>query len=270
VHLISREEFEHADPIVAETQANRTRIEYYFTCTPALPYYVLRQNEQINLITYIDADLFFYSSPQPIFDELGNGSVAITPHRFTPALKMHEVSGLHNVGWLSFRRDQSGLACLEWWRERCVEWCYDRVEDGKFADQKYLDSFTKMFDGVVSLQHIGVNVALWNIGNYRLWSKNNHVMIDEAPLVFFHFHGLKYLGWHVYHTGAAYFLVQLPKIAIEGIYRPYLQTAAIHRDKPHKGMKRLKRAELLKSLVDDAYRYYYIAKDAWRGNCLIA
>lgn len=274
VHLISSKDFELADPELAATKSTRSRIEYYFTCTPALPTYILQKFEQVDLITYLDADLYFYANPQPVFDELGENAVAITPHRFSPDLKDHEKSGLHNVGWLSFRRSPNGLACLAWWRQRCIEWCYDRVEDGKFADQKYLDSFAHLFDGVISIQHKGVNLALWNIDNYQVVLKGNKdnreasVFIDEQPLIFYHFHGLKYLGSHFYHTGAAYFRVRLSQIAISHIYRPYIETAALNLDIQHRGTKRQLRKTFSQELEDNLYRYYYIVKDLWRGNCL--
>lgn len=269
VQLISREAFEAANPEVAATQLSRSRIEYYFTCTPALPFYLLQQHPTIDLITYLDADLYFYASPEPIFDELGGRSVAITPHRFTPRLKTHEENGLHNVGWLTFRRDQAGLACLAWWRERCIEWCFDRVEDDKFADQKYLDSFDHLFDGVVSIQHKGVNLALWNIGNYQISQSDGQVMVDEQPLIFYHFHGLKFLGWRFYHTGAAYFFAQLPRVAVEYIYRPYLKAAKFNQDQKLKGTKRQGAKSLLSALEDSMYYYYYLVKDTAKGNCLI-
>ena len=42
--------------------------------------------KDINLITYLDADLLFYSSFEPIFNEIGNSSIAIIEHRFAKAL----------------------------------------------------------------------------------------------------------------------------------------------------------------------------------------
>ena len=32
-----------------------------------------------------------------------------------------------------------GLKALKWWRDRCLEWCYARIEDGKFGDQFYIE-----------------------------------------------------------------------------------------------------------------------------------
>ncbi len=76
-----------------------------------------------------------------MLDATAQASVAITPHNFTPAMRDKIVYGRFNVGWMSFRRCPEGLACLETYKANCLAWCYDRVEDGRFADQRYLDSW---------------------------------------------------------------------------------------------------------------------------------
>ena len=50
------------------------RVEYFWTCTPSLLLYVFDQDPEIECITYVDADLFFYTNPQPIYEEFGSGS----------------------------------------------------------------------------------------------------------------------------------------------------------------------------------------------------
>src|SRR5207237_5145326 len=109
-----------------------------------------------------------------------------------PPSRKHEAkSGIYTVGWVSFRRDADGLACLRWWRERCLEWCRDRHEDGRFADQKYLDDWPTRFEGVRVLQHKGANLAPWNLSNVTVQIREGRIQADEEPLLFFHFHGLK-------------------------------------------------------------------------------
>ncbi|MHB9038598.1 MAG: hypothetical protein ACYC64_18255 [Armatimonadota bacterium] len=196
---ISIEEFEASEPEVAAVKPTRSRLEYFYTCGPALPMYVLKHNPDVNLITYVDADMFFYADPQCLIDEMGDCSVAITAHHF-PEYRKSEPNGIYNVAWLSFRRDDNGMACLSWWRERCIEWCYERYEDDKYADQKYLDRWPELFQGVKVLENRGANVAPWNVTDYNLTEKDGKALVDGWPLVFFHFHGFKKLSDHVYNT----------------------------------------------------------------------
>jgi hypothetical protein len=220
---ISLKDFETGDEKLLQAKANRSRIEYYFTCTPSLPLYVLKNYPQVDLITYVDADLFFFSDLSPIYEELGNNSILIIGHRFSPRLKRLEVYGFYNVGFLSFRRDNMGLQCLHWWRKHCIEWCYDRVKDGRFADQKYLDDWPTSFSDVVVLQHKGANLAPWNVANYSLELEKGKVLIDSEPLVFFHFHGFKKIGRLLYDPNLASYGVPSNSMIKRHIYNPYLR-----------------------------------------------
>jgi hypothetical protein len=183
-------ELESADPDLASVKTSRSTVEYYFTLSPCLPSYLLNQMPGIDSITYLDSDLLFYSSPQPIFDELATGSVAIVPHRFPPHLQSLAVHGTYNVALLTFRNDVRGRAVLERWREQCLEWCFDRVEDGKFADQGYLDGWPGL-PGVKVIEHLGVDLAPWNFMQYAVDAKSDPPTVDSQPLVFYHFQGFK-------------------------------------------------------------------------------
>jgi hypothetical protein len=100
----------------------------------------MRQESQVTHVAYLDADLFFYSNPQPIYDELGDGSILIVGHRFSPEYRTSErTSGIYNVSMVVFRRDRDGLECLTWWKERVLEACRLDPEAGLCGDQTYLD-----------------------------------------------------------------------------------------------------------------------------------
>jgi hypothetical protein len=223
IRLIALSEFEKGDIALHKAKQNRSLIEYYFTCTPTLPLYIINHNPEVDLITYLDADLFFFSSIDPVFSELGNQSVLIIGHRFPNFLKNREIYGIYNVGLLSFRRDQNGLECLNWWRDRCLEWCYDRVETNRFADQKYLDDWPVRFAGVVSLQHKGAGLAPWNIANYKYSSKSSVFSVDEQPLIVYHFHGLRRLNRWIYDANILDYRVKLPGILKTNPYRTYVK-----------------------------------------------
>jgi hypothetical protein len=186
-------DLERHDPQLAAVKSDRSQIEYCWTATPSIARYCLDREPTLTAITYVDADIFFYSSPQPLFDELGDDSTQIVPHRFAPEKRQQDeaANGVYNVEWLTFKRDQRGLEALDWWRDRCIEWCYDRIEDGKLGDQKYLDDWPERFRGVSVLQHHGGGLAPWNVANYRLSERDGHPWVDDEPVVFFHFHSLK-------------------------------------------------------------------------------
>ena len=224
VRLIGLPEFERNDPELRRAKENRSLVEYYFTCTPSLPLFVLNQAPEIDLITYLDSDLFFFGDPSPLFDEIGQHSVAIIPHRFSPHLRHMEANGLYNVGWVSFRRDASGLSCLRWWRERCLEWCRDVAESTRYADQKYLDEWPSRFPGVHIVAHPGANLAPWNLGNSRLQYRDGRVWVDDRPLIFFHFQGVKPIGSWLFDTNLAGYAQRSSRLLRRHIYVPYLQT----------------------------------------------
>ncbi len=80
---------------------------------------------------------------------------------------------------------------LQWWRVRCLEWRHDHVEDGKFADQKFLDQSPALFGSVAVLAHPRANLAAWNLTGVKLRRVDDTVTVSGWPLIFYHFHQLK-------------------------------------------------------------------------------
>ena len=190
-------------PDLKKVKLNRSTVEYYFTCTSAICSFIFDNYSNIKLLTYLDADLYYFSSPEPIFKELKGYSVGIIDHKFNFLGKLlYEKYGKYNVGWITFRNDQSGRKCLEDWRIDCLRWCYDRLENGQFADQKYLNYWPKNYSGVHIIKHVGANLAPWNVGRYNveLNSKTNQVMVNNQNLIFYHFASLKQIDTNHYRT----------------------------------------------------------------------
>ena len=134
-----------------------------------------------------------------------------------------EVYGLYNVGFLSFRRDDDGLRCLQWWRDRCIEWCYCRIEDGRYADQRYLDDWPTRFRNVTVLQHKGANLAPWGLAQYQVATYGDQVRVDEQSLMFFHFHGLRRVRSWLFDLNPAKYKVRPNRSVIRHIFAPYVQ-----------------------------------------------
>ena len=127
---------------------------------------------------------------------------------------------------MTFKNTKEGMAVLEWWRNACIEWCYGRVEDGKFGDQKYVDEFQTRYSGVHELNHLGGGIAPWNIQQYTFSLKDEKISGKEIvsgkefDLVFFHFHGLKFYENNI--VGLTGELYEIRKEIQSMFYFPYI------------------------------------------------
>jgi hypothetical protein len=219
---ITLKDFE--DEALLNIKPTRSIAEYCWTCTPSVILYCI-QTFHLPSCTYIDADMIFYHDPVILLNEMGDKSILISEHRYTNDYEQSAISGKYCVQFMCFKNNKEGLKALYWWRERCLEWCYAKAEDGKFGDQKYLDDWTERFSGVHVMQHQGGGVAPWNVQQYfikedglTLVKKNSG---ETYPIIFFHFHGLKFFSnGLVSCSGAVYDLTRQVKTAL---YVPYIK-----------------------------------------------
>ncbi len=221
--VISLKEFEDAD--LLRVKHTRTAAEYCWTSTSSTILYSIKTFNLDNC-TYLDADMQFFADPKVLFEEMGKKSVLITAHRYTPEYDQSEVSGKYCVQFVSFKNDDRGIKVLQWWRDACIKWCYARVEDGKFGDQKYLDEWTSRFEGVHELQHLGGGLAPWNVQQYIFKQEGDVIKGIEKSSgkqfqpIFFHFHGLKFFkGEIVLLSGSDYTLTKEVRTTF---YKPYV------------------------------------------------
>jgi hypothetical protein len=221
VTVISLNEFE--TPELLNIKSTRTIGEYCWTCTPAV---ILHSLEKYNIdsVCYLDADLFFWGDPKILLTEVAEGSILLTEHRYTKRYDYAEISGKYCVQFMYFRNDTRGLAALTWWRDACLDWCFDRVEPHRFGDQKYLDDWLVRFEGVKVLKHLGGGVAPWNVQQYRVVNTTDGILLREENehltfnLIFYHFHGLKFVNQSI-DCGT----YKLSKEIIRHVYKPYIE-----------------------------------------------
>ena len=209
VTIISLKEFE--DEELLKIKKDRSVAEYCWTCTPSIIKYSIEKYNLTNC-TYLDADLYFFSNPSLLIEEMQDNSVLITEHRYSPKYDQSDASGIYCVQFMTFKNDLNGMKALNWWRAACIDWCYAKVEDGKFGDQKYLDDWTVRFKGVHVLKNLGGGVAPWNIQQYNLLNK-------QFELVFYHFHDLRFLKSNKVDLG----VYELSNNDIKILYVPYIQ-----------------------------------------------
>lgn len=212
--IISLSEFE--DEELLKVKAFRSKGEYCWTCTPSIILNTIKKYKVPSCV-YLDSDIYFFSSPEPLIKEVeDNGKeVLITEHRYTPEYNQESTSGRYCVQFMYFKNSEKALRVLNWWRERCLEWCYARFEDGKFGDQKYLDDWLERFECVHSLNNIGGGVAPWNIQQYKV---EQTPKVNDNNVIFYHFHDFKIKYNNFYDLGH----YRLTNEAVEYIYYPYI------------------------------------------------
>ena len=223
VSVMTVDELVGQEPALARARTSRNPVEFIFTCTASLVNAVLRGAGDDEWVVYLDSDMSFFRSPSSIFADAAHSSVGIIPHRYPRKLRRLRKYGTYNVGWVMFRNDAAGRHCCTWWRDATIAWCHDYPEDGKYADQGYLDRFSEVCDRVVVLDDPGLNVAPWNLAGHTLTVEAGSVLVDgAAPLIFYHYQGLRRDGATWYPNLRPY-RARLSRVVREAIYEPYIR-----------------------------------------------
>lgn len=217
VTVVGLKEFE--DKELLTVKPSRHPVEYYWTCTPSWILYVLKKSEAKH-VTYLDADLFFYSDPESGVTDIKDKSILAVEHRFPKGREGMAInSGRFNVAFNVFANDKIGIDCLVHWRTQCLDWCYWKMEDGKLGDQMYLNEWPKLYGkSLVISNNIGVDVAPWNVSQYTVTKRKDEVYINREKLVCYHFHQFQILGPNHFNRVMGY---TLSKEVVQNIYEAY-------------------------------------------------
>lgn len=204
------------DERLKQVKPTRSKGEYCWTVTPFTPEIIFNLVKDADRVTYLDADLFLFNSPDTFFSEFeqSNKHVLITEHAYAPEYAYRaETSGRFCVQFMTFRRTEESFEVMHWWQDRCLEWCYARFEQGRFGDQKYLDSWPELFkDKVHVLTQTSRALAPWNV---------YHILeVKKEPLnpVIYHFHALRIISSDEVKIFEGY---KVGKSAME-LYKEYL------------------------------------------------
>ncbi len=243
VTVLSLTQLEQHFTQLLEVKPSRTFAEYCWTTTAFTIKYCL-ENYDIDHCTYLDADLFFFANPRVLVEEMGDNDILITEHRYAPQYEYQSFnSGKYCVQFLTAKNNANGRKVIDWWKDACNEWCYNRYEDGKFGDQKYLDDWTMRFKGVHVLQHLGGGLAPWNVIQYDL---------SQIEPIFYHFHHFRsseICGLYEYIFGP----YELQAEAIELLYEPYIKT-----------ISRIHKQLLQDGFIDAEIGYETLDEPTWR------
>lgn len=147
-------------------------------------------------VVYFDPDVVVYFSLAGIEESLGNASVLLTPHVLSPVPpdggeygeRVFLNYGVYNLGFCAMRCCEASERLLGWWSAKLVDQCKDRVEEGLFVDQLWMNHAPIFFEQVEVSRNPGFNVAYWNLHERQLRQDGGRWYVNgTTPLVFYHF-----------------------------------------------------------------------------------
>lgn len=240
------------DRELEKVMSSRTKQEFAWTCKPSIMSYILEEKNVREMI-FVDADILFYSSPEPLFAKYKDASIMITSHKFSEK-KAHiaDVVGYYNSGFIIFRNDEISRACARRWKNQCIEWCYNFHDKGRHGDQSYLKSWLHDFKKVEEISEKGVNLGPWNLERYNVRKQRGEFYIDDDKLICYHFHGfmvylekngmLKPYPITIHHK-------EIYGIYIKALQEAYHQIVAIHSSWNHGFAKKLSLLRIIKQEI---------------------
>jgi len=213
------------DQKLLEAKAERHFHAYCWTLKPVFLSYVMEKFPDCEYLAHLDADLFFFDSPDCIFSENTEASLFLTHHRNSrDFLKYYGVTGVFNTGFVGCKNDQTAKAAVTKWKKQCIQYCPVNEDPVRklFGDQRYVESWPDEYPGVHVVKSYGVNTALWNILNYKVTVKDDKVYINEYPLIFYHFSGLTIISIREFNINWYYHIDD--GMVLNFIYVPYINT----------------------------------------------
>lgn len=190
IHWISLNELDRTQVTQLKRKYNENSDEFRWGLKPVLLKFLCQTKEQV---CYVDNDIYFLHSPDPLFEKFEQNKILLTPHFYPhqPSIKganWFEANfqvGVYNAGFVGVRSD--AVDFLSWWFEVCLYGIRKSYFRGLFDDQKYLDLVPAIFQPVYVHNMPTWNYAAWNAWFPGIKFVNGGLFIDEYPVVFVHF-----------------------------------------------------------------------------------
>jgi hypothetical protein len=197
----------------------RNKIEALISIKPQVLINFLEESEDSDVIVYLDTDIFFFDSLDDFDEQHLNDDFIAFQHMYPKEPTIFPY-GKYNAGLIIIRKSPESFAILREWERLCLEWCHLIRDDGRYADQGYLEELLNM------PKSKGVKSSTINIGMHYLWKGprvslvKGRPCIAGKPLVAFHFHGMKIRGKYLW-TGINRYGFELSNFRkYEIIYKP--------------------------------------------------
>jgi len=215
----------NVDDMTLLTKAKHTITEYCWILKSVFVEYLFDEY-RLNRVLYCDADMYFYSSIKYIYYEWGSYSFYMTTQRSD--LSSEQRDGQYQAGLLGFSNDHYGRKILSWWKNKCLNWCFDWHDEKqeRWGDQKYLDKVPVIFENIKISHNLGINAGPWNLilndQSYNVTKEAGHVFINNYKVCCYHFGSMKIVGLHKFDLWHHCEVLIKPEIIV-ALYEPYIK-----------------------------------------------
>jgi hypothetical protein len=176
------------------TEKYSDKKQFFFSITPNLCQWITNEYSEVDILLYLDADVYLFSDLEPIYNEFNGYSIGTCSHRHNKLIKkISSHYGKFNVGVNLFRNDIVGKKCISDWKKDCDDWYPNKPNYplSYFSDQIFLDEWPQKYkDYFLEIKNIGVNVAPWNAFNYKFKSVDSTIYVNNEKLIIYHFSSL--------------------------------------------------------------------------------
>ncbi len=160
---------------------------------------IFNRYDNCEQVIFFDPDIAIFSRLDELLANFEHNSILLTPHQLDPE-KTKEIvidneicflrHGVFNLGFLGVKNSPEGKRFLDWWSNRCLNFCYDDTPNALFTDQRWIDLVPTFFTEVGILRNPVYNVANWNLTNREvIGSLETGIFVNNKPLCFYHFSG---------------------------------------------------------------------------------
>jgi hypothetical protein len=226
--VIKVEEIEDYFPELKLVKRDRAVNEYAWTIKSSEILYIFENYQEVDRIIWLDGDTQMLSDPFDIFEEWSNHSIILTEQYYTDHHEsLIKTYGRFQAGFIGFMKDIEGIHCLKWWQRKCIDWCYFKTEEGRWADQKYLDQIPELYENICVVKSLGINMTPFTL--YRLnfeqqkyfGLKDNKLFINNIKLVLFHYYGFRYYDEN--NIDLCSYWMKFSSNSIAYLYIPYIK-----------------------------------------------
>jgi lipopolysaccharide biosynthesis glycosyltransferase len=172
------------------TELNTAVKPFYFT------YFFKKYPEAKNVI-YLDPDIIVFQPITELLVSLSKYPAVLTPHintsiedRLKPNELDHLNTGIYNLGFVAFARNEKTLEYIRWWEEKLRYECLIDLCNGLFTDQNWMNFLPVFVPDAYIERNPGYNAAYWNLHERRFSRVDGNYFVNGIhPLIFFHYSG---------------------------------------------------------------------------------